>query len=117
MEEKKKSLEYKKKYELYRHHAWAGLGLLTVFLATRYFYPTLPLWISLPIVSGLIIYILISLMGTYRYRTGLLIQDDISQANPVSTTESLEIKKEKEQAKIEKKRLKAKVKEVKKMKK
>ncbi len=110
----KKLREYKREYKIYRHHAWAGLGLLTVFLATRYFYPHLPSWFFFSILTALIVYILIGLIGTYRYRTGLSVQEETSQRNQCSFPASLEEKKEKDRAKVEKKRLKAEVKKIKK---
>jgi hypothetical protein len=53
-------------------------------------------------------------MGTYKYRTGLLIQDDATSSSIVVAQKSFEEKKVKEQAKIDKKRLKAQVKKEKK---
>ena len=115
MKEKKRSVEYKRKYELFRHHAWAGLGLLTVFLALRYFIPSIPLWIFLPVGSVLIIYSLIGLLGTYRYSAGL--------TSPNETMDSITYKKyyktgndksEKMRVKLEKKKLKTEVKKIKK---
>lgn len=114
MENKKKLREYKRKYEIYRHHAWAGLGLLTVFLATQYLYPNLPSWFFFTILTGLIVYSLIGLLGTYRYRMGLSTQEDTSQVSQGSSPSSFDEKKEKTRAKIEKKRLKAEVKKIKK---
>jgi len=114
MENKEKLREYRRKYEIYRHHAWAGLGLLTVFLATRYFYPHLPSWFFFPILMGLLVYILIGLLGTYRYRTGLSSQEDSAKVIPGSPPGSFEEKKEKTRVKMEKKRLKAEVKKIKK---
>lgn len=114
MENKKKLREYKRKYEIYRHHAWAGLGLLAVFLATRYLYPHLPSWLFFPILAGLIVYILLGLLGTYRYRTGLSYLEDASHESQGSSSKYLERKKEKTRAMIEKKRLKAEIKKIKK---
>lgn len=110
----KKLREYKRKYEIYRHHAWAGLGLLTVFLATRYLYPNLPSLFFFPVLTGLIVYILIGLLGTYRYRKGLSAREDESPGSQGSFSTILEEKKEKNKAKIEKKRLKTTVKKLKK---
>ena len=110
----KKLREYKKKYEIYRHHAWAGLGLLTVFLATQYLYPHLPSWFFFTILTALIVYSLIGLIGTYRYRMGLSIQENTLQVNLSSSPASFDEKIEKTKAKIDKKRQKAKVKKIKK---
>jgi len=94
--------ECRKRYELFRHHAWAGLGILSVFLALQYFI-SLPLWISATVVCVLSAYILISLMGTYRYRKGLLTQEMPAP----SSVESEKIAVEKARLKLEKKRIKA----------
>ena len=97
--------ECRKRYELFRHHAWAGLGILSVFLALQYFI-SLPPWISATVVCVLSAYILISLMGTYRYRKGLVIQEA-----PVHLSlEQEKIAVEKARMKLEKKRVKAEVK-------
>ena len=83
------SLSSRKKYEWYRHHAWAGLGLLSVFLAIRYFV-FIPDVISLPVIFILVAYILIALLQTYRYSHALIA--------------------EKEKLKLEKKKIKAELK-------
>jgi len=80
------------RYEKARHHAWAGLGFLSVFLAVRYFVD-FPDYVALSFMSLLIFYILVSLFLTYFYSSGLS-----------------EDKPDKEELKLEKKRLKAKVK-------
>jgi hypothetical protein len=110
----KKMREYKRKYEIYRHHAWAGLGLLTVFLAIQYLYPHLPSWFFFTILTGLIVYILIGLIGTYRYRMGLNAQENTPQVSQGLSSASFDEKKEKNRVKIEKKRQKAEVKRIKK---
>jgi len=92
----------RKKYEWYRHHAWAGLGLLSVFLAIRYFIFISNL-ISLPILFALIFYILISLAYTYKYSTAL-------SEETTEQSERMEAEIEKARLKLEKKRLKAEVK-------
>lgn len=95
-----KKSEGRKKYEWYRHHAWAGLGILSVFLAINYFI-SLPYFISLSVVFVLSIYIMVSLIFTYKYSVSL-------------SSEEVEIKEdkniEKELLKIEKKRIKAELK-------
>jgi len=96
--------EYKRKYEWYRHHAWAGLGLLSVFLAIRYFI-FLPNLISLPIVFALIFYILVSLAYTYKYSVALS-----KEASDKLEKERIKAEIEKARLKLEKKRLKAQIK-------
>ena len=113
----KKLREYKRKYEIYRHHAWAGLGLLTVFLAAQYLYPNFPSWFFFTVLTGLIVYSLIGLVGAYRYSMGLSTQEDAFQMSQGSSPKSFEEKKEKTRAKIDKKQLKAEVKKIKKEKK
>ena len=107
MKEKRTSLEDKRRYELFRHHAWAGLGLLTVFLALRYFISSIPLWISLPVGSVLIVYILIGLIGTYRYSGGLSAPNETIDIKIYEENKGPDDDKfAKTQAKIEKKKLK-----------
>ncbi|HEC88329.1 MAG TPA: hypothetical protein ENI52_03325 [Thermoplasmata archaeon] len=93
--------EDRRKYEWYRHHAWAGLGILSVFLAINYFI-SIPYLISLIFVFILSVYIIVSLTLTYKYSVSL----------PSEEIEKIELKKgmEKELLKIEKKRIKAELK-------
>jgi hypothetical protein len=62
---------YRRKYDISRHHAWAGLGFLSVALALRYLFPSLPDRVSSAAILILIAYILFWLSLTYRYRSGL----------------------------------------------
>jgi len=62
---------YKRRYDIFRHHAWAGTVFLSVLLALRYLITSFPQYIFIPLCTILIIYILISLIFTYKYRTGL----------------------------------------------
>ncbi|MCK4309980.1 MAG: hypothetical protein KAV80_00850 [Methanomicrobia archaeon] len=89
-------LELKKRYNRSKHHAWAGLGFLSVFLAITRFFSVSNL-VSIPVTLILSSYIVISLIFTYRYREGLLLQEDVTLA-------------EKEKLKLEKKRLKSELK-------
>ena len=98
MMEKKDLSEYKKRYHLIRHHAWAGLGFLSVILAIRILFPNL-MHLLQPIIVILIIYVVIALLLTYKYRLGLSLDQEISN-------HSDEVKKEKINADIEKQRLK-----------
>jgi len=103
---KKELTEYKKKYHRFRHHAWAGLGFLSVMLVIRLLNEELSDIIT-PILVILIIYIVIALLFTYRYSAGLAAEQQTIQQLK-DTTDSVE--KEKIQSKIKKKKLKAELK-------
>lgn len=89
---------YKKNYQIFRHHGWAGLGFLAVLFAIRVIYPASAGILS-PIILVLIIYIVIALILTYWYRAGITAKEEIK--NP-----EIELEKEKIKEKVEKKRLK-----------
>jgi len=97
--------ELKRKYNVFRHHAWAGLGFLSVLLVIRIIAPSLSKIIH-PILAVLVLYVVVSLLFTYKYRAGLtgkkIIQLELSD----------EI--EKERLKVEKKKIKAETKKAKK---
>ena len=63
--------EYPRKYEIFRHHAWAGTAFLSILLALRYFITEIPRYIFIPLGTLLIVYILIAVLYTYRYRAGI----------------------------------------------
>jgi len=112
---KKNLSEYKKKYDNARHHGWAGSVLLAVLLASRVFIESTDYNIDDRIFLGLglilIIYILVAVFFTYKYRPGLL----ANQKNLVELkVESKDPKIEKEKLKIEKKKVKAEAKKAKK---
>jgi len=92
--------EYKRKYHNFRHHAWAGLGFLSVVLAIRLLFLK-QTEILTPIVVILAIYILVALIFTYIYRSGLSAPDQV-----VKVEASDEIEKERISAEVEKERLK-----------
>jgi hypothetical protein len=115
--------KHQKRYEWFRHHAWAGLGLLSVFLAINFFIQGIPQLISIPIVFVLISYILVSLFYTYKYSFFLSIEGDkqIGPPDAIARKQNLSkskeaLKAEIEQAhlKLEKKRIKAEAKKLKK---
>jgi hypothetical protein len=112
---KKNLSDYKRKYNTFRHHAWAGLGFLSVLLVVRIIIPTLS-EIILPILGIIVIYVVVSLIFTYKYRTGLYTEDNIIKVKPSYEIEKENIRDEIEKAKlkIEKKKIKSKVKELKK---
>jgi len=106
---KEKLSEYRKKYDLYRHHAWAGSIFLSVILALRIFLEIMgvkevPDYIFLPVGLIVMCYMFVSVLLTYKYREGL----DAEEAKQVIEikTSSDEVEKEKIKAKLEKKRLK-----------
>jgi hypothetical protein len=92
--------EYKRKYHTFRHHAWAGLGFLSVTLAIRLLFLDQTLILT-PVVVILAIYILVALLFTYRYHEGLSAPDQVVKVEP-----SVEIEKERINAEVEKERLK-----------
>ena len=98
--EKKDLSTYKRKYQAFRHHAWAGLGFLSVALAVRIIFPD-SAYILTPIIFVLLIYISVALILTYKYRTGLSSEEKIVQVSP-----SVEIEKERLKSEVEKQRLK-----------
>lgn len=103
----------KRKYHIFKHHAWAGLGFLAVLFALRFIFP-LSTTILQPIIFILIIYILIALFLTYKYRSELSVQPDSLTTSIDSKKQKSNKKNEKYQFKIEKKRAKAEIKSKKK---
>ena len=69
----------KKKYAISKHHAWAGSILLAILLAVRIFFETSNInkYNQIILIIGLfiIIYMIISLIFTYKYRLGLTIDE------------------------------------------
>lgn len=114
---KKDLSTYKKKYQAFRHHAWAGLGFLSVLLAVRIIFPE-PSKILTPVIFVLIIYVVVALLFTYKYRAGLSVGEKIVQVQPPIEVEKELIRAnvEKERLKLEKKKAKAEIKAKKKSK-
>lgn len=121
---KSKKTDFKQKYDMARHHAWAGSVLLAILGAVRWFvtdteYPQKDLlFIILGII--LILYILIALVFTYRFRSGLAeaqnqVQQQIINTQSSSNNDSTTVLTPKELAKIEKKKAKAESKRLKKI--
>jgi Tfp pilus assembly protein PilO len=98
--EQRGSLEDKERYDIFRHHAWAGTALLSVLLALRYMIPQFPDYLFIVLCTVLIVYIVVSLLYTFRYRQGLS-QGEMSRGDPEDLEEA------NQEAKIEKGRLKA----------
>ncbi len=115
---KKDLVEYKKKYNVFRHHAWAGLGFLSVIIAIRLIFFEQAELLT-PIIVILAIYIVVALIFTYRYRAGLSTEDTIVKVEPSVEIEKDRIKAEveKERLKLEKKKAKSAIKSAKKSKK
>jgi hypothetical protein len=114
----KKDLQtYKRKYQVFKHHAWAGLGFLSVLLAIRIIFPK-PSEMLTPLIFILIIYVVIALLLTYKYSAGLSVGEKVIQVQPSIETEKELIKAdvEKERLKLEKKKAKAEIKAKKKSK-
>jgi hypothetical protein len=106
--------EYKGKYNTFRHHAWAGLGFLSVLLVIRIIAPSLSEIIH-PILAILVIYIVVSLLFTYKYRAGLTVENNIQiQPSDEIQKEKMKVEIQKKRLKVEKKKIKAEAKKVKK---
>jgi hypothetical protein len=115
---------YKSKYAMAKHHAWAGSVLLAILGATRWFTQDMDIQYNdlffIIAVIGLISYILIALLFTYRFRTGLTSdQQDMDKRNNKQSSGSLDDIQAnvspKEIAKLEKKRSKNESKRLKKL--
>jgi len=108
--------EYKRRYDLSRHHAWAGLGFLSVLGFLRIMFVDLADLLQ-PILIILIIYVIISLLLTYRYHSGLsLKQENVTHIDD-DKKDTIDAEVEKKRLKIEKKKVKASIKAGKKSKK
>jgi len=94
---------FQQKYSLARHHAWAGTALLAILMALRVFI-NLPVMVTSIAASVIIIYILVSLVYTYRFHFGLTEKPTNSEVN--MDQEKVDAKKEKERLKLEKKKAK-----------
>ena len=109
----KKERDKNKTYAIAKHHAWAGSVLLAVLLAIRVFSDISENKISnlVFIIPGLLIvlYILIALILTYKYRKELLAQNTTHSSSEKRNTKEIETRL-KTQLKIEKKKEKAELK-------
>ena len=109
-------MDHTKRYAIARHHAWAGSVLLAILLAARVFIASttviIPDIIFAIIGSILVLYILISLILTYKHRSGLLQKQSNQQSSHDPTIKDTPLSKE--QLKIQKKQAKAEVKQRKK---
>ncbi len=102
----------KSRYNQFKHHAWAGLGALSLFFAaTRFF--SVPDTLAAVITTILTIYAGTALVLTYRYRKEFYLKEvDTLEGKE---KEKLEKKKAKNEEKIQKKKLKAELKAQKKL--
>jgi len=106
---KKKDLAtYKRKYQAFRHHAWAGLGFLSIAFALKLLFPE-SFEMLTPVIFILVIYIVVALLFTYGYSAGLSVDEKIVHVKSSSSNI------EKERLKVEKKKAKAEVKSKKKL--
>ena len=92
-------LDEKQRYAWYRHHAWAGAILLSVVLAIQYFIE-LDHLLLVPIVGVLILYIVISLMFTYRYSRSLTIEEKTSIESPSEDLQKAQLHAETEKEQL-----------------
>ena len=113
----------RKKYAISKHHAWAGSILLAIILAIRIFFETSKNneynQIILIIGFFIIIYMIISLIFTYKYRSGLSLDDksiNLSISSNNVENSKMKEKSDKNISKIEKKKAKERLKELKKTK-
>jgi len=122
---KKKDLsEYKRKYDISRHHAWAGSVLLAVLVATRGFLELSKIDVNdnIVVILGiiLVVYTLTSVFLTYTYRSGLYSeQKKVVEVHHHDSKDDYDKKKiradlEKERLKLEKKKAKIEAKKTKK---
>jgi purine-cytosine permease-like protein len=112
--------ERKKKYAISKHHAWAGSILLAILLAIRIFFETANIkeYNQLILFIGffIIIYMIISLILTYKYRSGLSLDEKSINVTISSKESNNKEKYDKNLAKIEKKKAKERLKKLKKSK-
>ncbi len=99
--------EYRRRYDIFRHHAWAGTALLSVLFALRYLFKLFPNYLLIPLGSILAVYVLTALVFTYKYRAGLSARQVVDHGSEGLEKETVNAEIAKERFKIEKKRAKA----------
>lgn len=102
----------KKKYNWYKHHAWAALALLSIFITLSRYIGNVPSNISFPMVILLSIYALVAIFFTYRHNKENIENKPVIITRPIEDINGAKLEKDK--LKIEKKRLKAEAKVAKK---
>jgi hypothetical protein len=103
----KEFLKCKKNYDIARHHAWAGTALLSVLMAMRYIFAVVPQSLIVLLGSVLIIYILVALAFTFKYRAGLRAETQWTGSGREAVKGEMPVVAEKVESKLEKKRAKA----------
>ncbi len=106
--------EYRRRYEISRHHAWAGTALLSVLIALRYVISRLPQYVFIPLAMVFIVYILTALFFTYRYRAGLSTRQKRGPAVEPAQEDRLQAEAARERLKLDKKKAKTEAKKLKK---
>ena len=101
-------------YQRVKHHAWAGLGFLSVLLALRIILPAYADVLT-PLIAVLLMYIVVALVLTYLYRGELSEVGNEPSVHERVSPESQRSSSEKTRLKEEKKKAKAEVKKTKKM--
>ena len=105
--------ENKRKYDVARHHAWAGSVLIGILLAIRIFLEISEInindWIIVFIGLILVVYTLIAVFFTYKYRSGLSAEQKNIVEVKISSGDV-----EKKRLKVEKKKVKVEAKKAKK---
>lgn len=99
-------------YNWYRHHAWGGMAMLSILL-TVHALIGLPPWILFPGAALLLIYIIVSLVLTYR-ASPQLTRDSGEMKTPGRGETAADAKLAKVEAKVQKKSAKADAKRAKK---
>ena len=122
---KKNISEYKRKYDVSRHHAWAGSVLLALLIATRTFLELSNIKVNdtIVVIIGivLVIYTLVSVFLTYKYRSGLtseqkkVVEVYHHDSSDKKKKKKIDAEVEKERLKLEKKKAKAEAKKAKKL--
>ncbi|MHC1609722.1 MAG: hypothetical protein ACXQS3_05830 [Candidatus Methanofastidiosia archaeon] len=102
----------KRGYSWYKHHAWASLAMLTIFLTVTRFFPTIPYIVIIPVVILLCCYAIIAIIFTYKRNVENVVHTDMNKNAPSTYAP----KEDKNIIKLEKKRLKAETKAKKKAK-
>ena len=97
------------RYAVFRHHAWAGAILLSILFALRILIPDIPDIVVLVVGGFLVVYILVALFFTYKYRAGLIAQEEqvVVQPDKSLEREKLQVELEEKRLKLEKKKVKA----------
>ncbi len=108
---KKDLAKYKRKYQRFRHHAWAALGFLSAITAVRLIFINSASYLN-PIILILALYAVVALLFTYRYSAVLSAGEEVVSVE--HSYENVTVEKEKIRAKIEKKKAKAVAKKTKK---